>query len=331
MIEDSLSPVRLRAEPFTGLDRNRDDPPRYFLLIASVGFEERSSFVATRLVDQVVHIVGFTFPEQRVLSYAKNRRWFEANGQVVDVSETHYRERLAAQVSAAAYAWQESGGASLRGPRRALRVAVDISSMTRQRLADTFLAIYFDSGVAVDVDWLYAPATYSGSGEGNPVIRVNQPLRGFEGWGDPDSPLSCVLGAGFEGELALGVVDDLEPSSTWVFLPVGYSKRHDSQLLRRNEPLLSAANEAQVVEYRLDRPLETLLKLEALVERLVAPGRAVLIPLGPKLFALLAMVIGASNRTDVSVWRVSADVAREPVQRRAAGDVIGLRIVSCER
>lgn len=299
----------------------------YAALIASVGYESRSRYVAERLHTRAARVVGFTFERHQVLSFGQNRRYFERIGEVVDVREGEYRSAIGGLVRNLAEAWGRSERIRWGGRSTApLRIAIDLSSMTRQRIADTVLAVCFDSGAEIVVDWLYAPATYPGSGGDVGPVRVNEPVRGFEGWGDPALPLAFVFGSGFEGDLVFGVIDALEPSETWVFYAEGYSSRHDSELRLRNRSVFESLGGERLIRYRVDQPYETLVRVGSLVSTLCSESRVVLLPLGPKIFALLCFLVGASERRGVTVWRLSSDLDRKPVQRVASGDIVGLEV-----
>lgn len=317
---NELDPLRLGVWPF---EAARIAERSYAALIFSIGYESRSTFLPRKMAGST-SLVGFTFEDHRVEAFEDNLKWSSANGDVVEAVEAEYRDA----VSSAIAPYLEA--TSTLTPSVPARIAVDISSMTRQRIADTFLALHRDVHSPIEVDWIYAPATYAGSAPSGDGIVTNRAVRGFEGWGDPSAPAACVLGAGFEGDLALGVIDDIEPQDVWALVPRGYSDRHDREIDQRNAGIFSSIDPRQMLEYRLDQPFETLLKLDSLLRGIVPQSRAVLIPLGPKVFALSCFILAASAPSDVTVWRVSAESNRRPRNRKAAGDLYGLSIQRVE-
>jgi len=319
---DTESPIR---EPDGG----------YAALLASVGYESRARYVASQLADRTTRVFAYTFERHRELAYERNRAFFSSMPQaaVIDEPDHAYRKLVAAEVSSLAAAWRQANlirrGNQAEPPP--LRIAVDISSMTRTRIAQTLLALHVDTAASLEVDWLYAPARFTKATGGEGPIRTNHPLQGFEGWGDPQSDVACVVGLGFEGDLALGVVDDLEPTETWLFAPGAYSEQYDNELMRRNARLFDSVSPDRIIHYKPIEPYRTLLYLEALTHELVGHNRVVLLPLGPKISALMAYLVGLSDRRKVVVWRLSADYDRRPVDRRPAGDLSGLRTNSFPR
>lgn len=311
--------MRTRVSSYhTGLP----DEVTYLAIIYSVGYETRSTFVAKQFASSG-RLLGLTFPAQREGHFAENLRWGEANGRVLDIEiEDSFPQSLRDAVLADLRSFAEFE------PNRRPRILVDISSMTRRRIADCLRVLYESLDFEVDVDWVYAPATFDGSGIEGQAIVTNAAVAGFEGWGDPSLPVACIVGTGFEGDLALGVIDDIEPEDVWALVPQGYSLAHDSQMLRLNNTFLATVEPTKVLPYRVDQPLETLLRLDALIGGEIGSRRVVLIPLGPKIFALVCALVALSAPESVTLWRVSSEATRASHDRKPDGAIVGLTVSS---
>ena len=206
------------------------------------------------------------------------------------------------------------------------RIAVDISSMTRERLAQTLMAVVSGSDVTAEVDFYYAIARFAPLVGSEGIVTVNQPLEGFEGWfEDPSLPVACVIGAGFEGNLALGAIEQLEPAVTFVFVPTGVDNSYDTILEQRNSELFRSSD-VRLITYDVSSPFECLTYLDSLVHRLVSDYRVVLVPLGPKIFCLGALLASIMQGLRIAVWRLSAGDDREPQNRVPLDRVVGLRM-----
>jgi hypothetical protein len=315
-----LEPADLGVNALSSADLNENE---YVAALYSIGYESRATHIAMKL-DGACPIVGFTFPTQRLLSFRENLNWAHEHGSVVEVpEEANYRSLLRMEVTNALEHWRPRRKSELP------RFLVDISSMTRQRIADTFHTLHIELTRAVLVDWYYSPATLDGSLRGaQAAVITNGAIRGYEGWGDPSLPAACIVGAGFEGDVALGVIDDIEPEDVWAFVPKGYSSGHDAEIESINDALLTSIDSGKVLEYRVDQPLETLLRLDALVGSQITSRRTVLIPLGPKIFALLCITIASVAPDNVTIWRVSAEASGDASDRKATGDLVGLTVTS---
>ncbi|WP_036297719.1 hypothetical protein, partial [Microbacterium sp. C448] len=294
----------------------------YVAVVYSVGYETRSTFIAST-ASQGSHLVGFTFPTQREGQFQKNRIWALEHGAVVEVeAEDQFAQRLRNTLTDVIAAFH---GAT---PDERPRFLVDISSMTRQRIADSIRILHTELGAAVEAHWVYAPATFEGSRVDDQVVVTNGAVSGYEGWGDPSLPVTCVVGAGFEGDLALGVIDDIEPEDVWAFLPRGYSPNHDVELDQLNSSLLHVVEAGKTLEYRVDQPLEALLRLDALLGGEIATRRVVIIPLGPKIFALVASLVALSAPESITLWRLSSESRRQAIDRIPDGSIVGLCVTS---
>lgn len=324
--------TRLSVAPLRYDEDVRDvaatEPRPYAALIASCGYETRGRAVAEMLAARCANVVAYTFQAHRVLAYKKNREYFEGVGEVFDEPDAVYRKHLGEQLLRLRERLQEATILLHHDPKNVispLRIAVDISSMDRERLARTLLALTTDHDCALEVDFFYAVAQFSKAVGHEGTVRVNRPVEGFEGWAsDPALPAVCVVGAGFEGDLILGALEQLEPAETVAFVPFGEDERYDS-VLRRNNATLFDDRLVRFVPYEVGFPHQTYSHLDGLVHRLVQNHRVIIIPLGPKIFALAGMLVSLSE-PNVTVWRLSADDGREPTDRRASGKITGLRV-----
>jgi hypothetical protein len=297
----------------------------YDIFIATIGYETRATYIHKQLADRVKLVVSAPLTRTQSLSFEKNERYFSRKGEVLS-GEDSYLEELREIIHRSLHL-RRLISSSEPPP---VRICVDISSMNRQRLADTVRSLHVDSEVPVDVDWLYAPAKFSPRLIGSGPVQFNDAISGFEGWADPVWPLHAIVGLGLEGSLVLGVLDDLEPAETWIFEPTGLQDAYDRRIERLNSDVFDVTPVEHRFSYDVTQPFTSFLKLSALIDELtVSERRVVLIPLGPKIFALMCMLVGAGNRADVSVWRLST-ASEPPVDRIATGHILGLRGISLE-
>lgn len=281
----------------------------YDYLVSACGYEGRSLAVAKSLEDRVaVHLVH-EYGNERLFSYDKNKRFFEyLDANFLDLHTVDLRTILT----------QRGSG---------LRIAIDISCMDRDLIgwlvAETS---QLDPAVIVSVDYFYTPGRYAPGLVGSAgTITVNRPARGLEGWATyPDRPLACILGLGYEGELALAAVESLEPSGLYAYSPLGVDEKYDQVVEVNNADFLRSMAEP-CVYYDVKEPLTLYRSLYSLVRTLSVQSRVVLVPLGPKVFALACALVAAANTEHVSMWRVSSGEDRIPEERLAAGAPLGVR------
>lgn len=290
---------------------------RYDLGIATVGYEARSTYVASVFGPTTAALEVSSFPDRRVLSYERNRRWFKRRKtRVQDHDDAEFR------------VWIKK---VLAAPRtRQPAVWVDISCLSRSRIAAAALEAYAACAARpqMTVDFLYAPAVFSPPPPAEHPITVSEviapELAGW--WPDPQSPAAVVVGLGYEVDKAVGALEFFEAGAAWAFVPRGEDPRYDKQVEQANKSLWTFIPKPEALDYSVSRPFECFQMLESLTFGLLASYRPILVPFGPKLFALTAILVGRQHQPSVSVWRISSGTYEPAVDRRAAGSIAGLRL-----
>jgi len=79
------------------------------------------------------------------------------------------------------------------------------------------------------------------------------------------------------------------------------------------------------MDYRVHAPVDCFITLESLIYGLSRTKNTILLPFGPKIFALCALLVASVHPT-TAVWRVSAGFQEEAVNRQASGYVYGLQV-----
>jgi hypothetical protein len=309
------------------LDLAAEDQPLYDALIATLGFEQRATAVASRLAGRTGAVWAYSYPSNHVHSFDNNQKYFIPYG-IIDEPESALRKRIASSIG------ELRTALTAIHPDRKPHVAVDISCMDRDRIARTLLALTTDQDEAITIDFYYNIAEFSDDLVGSEgTVLVNRPVDGLEGWStNLDGPLICLMGLGFENRLALAAIETLEPAETIVLLPEGDDPRYDEVVRYRNRSLLGedgAADQYGVVQRRYDvtNAYQTVVDLDTTVAAMVREGRVVLVPIGPKIFALACILVGIAQSTNVTVWRLSADEDRSPEDRTASDTFVGLRLI----
>lgn len=291
-------------------------PSEYTLAVATVGYEQRARFAGEALGISAKEKVALGFSTQRELSYEENSAWYERAGyRVVHVDDTQYVRVISEEVNNALAGCKDEGS-----------ISIDISSMTRLRLAMvlSYLA-RLPLVIPLRVDFLYTLAKFSDPSQ---IVQANSHvgpvLPEFAGWWtEPEKPPIAVLGLGYEENKALGAVEHIQASQRWTFTPVSPEADYTPVLEQANRTLLLDVAPERQLSYWVDRPFDLFVDLESLVYGLQQVGNPVILPFGPKIFALSAMLV-ALLHTRVAVWRVSAQGAEPAIDRKSSGNVYGL-------
>jgi hypothetical protein len=178
----------------------------------------------------------------------------------------------------------------------------------------------------INVDFVYAPSIYVPPDSDEIPVTISEPvIPEFAGWSTrPDLPASAVIGLGYECGQALGTLEYLEPAAAWIFLPLGNDISFDEEVLGANQGLLEVIERSSVVPYSVNNPFECFCKMESLAFNLKQKSRPILIPFGPKIFALVSMLISLIHGPGITVWRVSGEQTGVPSDRTPDGTIIGL-------
>jgi len=307
---------RIRSFPATTLDALPE--LEYDSMLASVGYEQRSRQIAEA---SAASGVAIPFGDRRVLDYPRNREFFEKR-------EWDQPSLEGSSCFAVVSDWLNG---VVDGNGRPTRVAVDISSMSRNRIADVVEAVVsLPPEVEIDIDFLYTPAKFRAPAEEDepPVFKVAPVSSFFAGWWDAlDEPLFVVVGLGYELQRAASALDVLEPAGAQIYVPVGTDKRYLEAVQVSNEGLFDVPSVHEIqVRYNVADPFECFRRLEASVARLEHGHRVALVPLGPKIFALVAVLTAAFHRTTAQVIRVSAGERQEPLPQESDGNLYGLTL-----
>lgn len=293
-------------------------PTRYDLAIATIGYEDRSSYFWRTVRPSAELSFAFGFAEHEVLSFSRNLAFYKGAGFRIDLPNgSDYRTALEAALLASA------------PDQEVTRVVIDVSSLTRDRIAlacECFEA--HASKRAVRADFVYYLAAFQ-----PPPKRIKQNayagpvLPSFAGWWRyPELPVAAVIGLGYEENKALGAVELLQvPEAIWTFMPESTVRKYDAELITANKELLNRVPLEHRVTYTVEDPFETYNRLAALRQSISDVYNVVLLPLGPKIFGLASILVGMADH-HTAVWRISAGIHAKPREASAHGKPIGLRV-----
>jgi hypothetical protein len=282
---------------------------KFDLMICACGYEARATHVAKIIPCSFSTKLAVGFTDRQELEYEPNKRWFESNGfKVIEPDDSSFRSAIEGI---------STNCLSLEGH---LRIVVDISCFNRFRMAhlvDHFRSL---SNPSVSLLFVYSLAQYAAPAESTSPTTVAEPISPeFAGWrSSPDKPPAAIIGLGYEANRAIGIVDYLEiDNAAWLFSPISPIEEYASAVEVANQSLFeSAAPEGRRQYYDVLDPASLFRELNTLVVLLKHKFNPILIPFGPKIFALTALLV-ACEQDDVGVWRVSAGI-REPAADRVA-------------
>jgi hypothetical protein len=291
----------------------------YDIFICSMGFERRSSYIPSIVSNSSKLKIVFDFEDDDILSYNYNRKVLEKmKFEILSVEKYYSIEKIVNQNR-------------ISGLQSKIYIAIDISTMTRKLMSKVLFEIMkISQKIEIRLDILYTPAKYlPPQRNANPISVFEPIIPELAGWSsDPEIPLAAIIGLCYEYERALGVIEYLEASPVYAYEPYGIDKRYDSAMIKANSGLKSIIPQNRFMKYSVDRPYELFINLESLVYGLMAKNRVVIIPLGPKIFSVISILIGLIHYNNLSIWRVSEEYTLEPIDRIASRKIIGITVNS---
>lgn len=292
---------------------------QYHACFATIGYEQRARYIAEELRPNALRRIGAAFPERQVLAFRKNYRWFKSAGfEDYFVPESDFEK------------WSgDMLGEIAKTAQGELRIALDISSMSRLRLASMIAGLLrLEFNGIITVDFMYSLAAYTPPApEPEPIVNAGAVLPFFAGWSNrPELPTLAIVGLGYEPDKAVGAYEYLEASGIWAFVPKSIDPRYDRSVHEANSILLHRIPLAQRIAYRVDQPFHCFTTLESVVYGTLTDGRPVLLPFGPKIFTICALLVASLHR-DVPVWRISSGQLGDAVDQTADGNIMGIRAV----
>lgn len=286
------------------------------LFIAACGYEGRAIAAAQQLAGSAKKRLALGFTLQRELDYQSNSDWFTSAGfDVIDVGDDEFRTTLDQYISNHLPATE------------ILTVEIDISCFNRFRLAHLIDAIRSTPKKKIVVNFRYSIADFTPPvGDSAPTVTVEPVIPQFAGWTTrPDRPPAAIVGLGYEPNKAIGIIDHLEiNNATWAFYPLGPIPEYYQSVLKANNSLLALIQtDGRCQPYDLNDPAQLFREMNSLVDTLKPHFNAILIPFGPKLFALIALLV-ASLHDEVGVWRVSSGSLEAAVSRKPSGHIVSI-------
>lgn len=265
------------------------------LLICAVGYESRSTYVSKLIKGSTGRRFAIGFSNYQTLHYAENRQWYDSNGfYVYECSDRFFKD----------YIFHKIYQLFQRVLVSPARILFDISSLSRIRIALALEAFYEVSRYfPIDVRFLYSIGKFQTPPTDDSIIATAGPVTPFfSGWTtEPDRPLVLVVGLGYEPDRVLGVVEYTEASRVSIWKPVGIEPEFGAELVRSNQGVRGIFFQT---EYLISQTFDTFLSLESHCSGIARESRIVVVPFGPKIFALQSMLVALHHR-DISVWRVS--------------------------
>jgi hypothetical protein len=291
----------------------------YFdFFIAGYGFEERSPHIS-KLISRKIgqgYYIGYSENDKLLHeNLTKNREIFSdlnfiANPSIDEGGFEDWADQFFQNII-------DSTG---------LVVGIDISCLSRYRLA---IIVKLTPNLLIAkkrVIFVYNLAEFNEPKDPRDQLVSFSPISpDFTGWSrNHINAPRVVFGLGFEKNRIQVALEELQSSDVFFFMPTSPLNEYTEWVKSGNEIAFSSDFANNILEYNVLEPKQTFNYMESLIDFRLD---FIIVPFGPKIFALLALLLSLKHNLEIGVWRVSPSDFDPDIDRKPSKLIVGLEIV----
>lgn len=193
-------------------------------------------------------------------------------------------------------------------------ILLDVTSLDRKKIAGALSLIFDQRSHLKALSIIYFPREYQPPPlDLEEVLQFGPVTPRFVGEASYDREhLALVVGAGYEFGRVVGAIDVLEPEVTYCMVPTSADPRFEQSVMKNNLGFKFLDNRDLLLTYEVADPARLLFSLRRLVQVELKERNVLLLPLGPKIFAAVSLIVAILYSPSVMVWRHSTVGSRSP-------------------
>jgi len=286
-----------------------------YFIVAS-GFEERSTYLASKYIPKAKRRVAIAFLEKSQESARKHNDDFlksagfdilRSSGSSDEILIEWLREHVTGETN-----------------KKPL-VLVDISCMTKVWYA-AIVNYFLDTDKRLLSAGIYFSYSFAKYEKPEKIKEIKYSGSIFPGKSrlKPGKPTAMILGLGIEKRRAEHVVEAVSPEQLYImYADPAPDSSYVQAVFDTNSKIISKTEIRNIFNYPLLNIEQTNCILTSLCLELRLKYNVVIVPLGPKIHSLLSIFL-AARYPDIDVWRVSSG-EKEPVYlRKPTGEPVVL-------
>ncbi|WOI09429.1 hypothetical protein [Thalassospira lucentensis] len=270
------------------------------IFIGCIGYEDRSKYYFQNYIDpDLCNVMFYDYMSSGVLSYDANKSFmssFDKMGIFSEIDEVFFYFK------------------DLLNKNNNSKVVLDVTSFDREVIGRLMHLMFLERERICSVCLIYCPRKFVDIDLKFDVVQSFGPVLPIF-LGDASSSrheLCLILGAGYEYGKAVGAIDTLEPDNVYCFRPTGTNPKFDEFIDKANVDFNFIDNKDHIISYDLNDVDLLYYRLRRLVEAESSRRDILILPLGPKLFAALSMIVGLILHPSVMIWRHSSCSTNHP-------------------
>jgi len=120
-----------------------------------------------------------------------------------------------------------------------------------------------------------------------------------------DKPKALIVGLGYEKNKAEGIIEHLEPKTSYLFYTSPASDPEFVKIVEKNNRILLEERSSNVIKYPFNNLLYLEKKLTNLCDQLSSEYSIIIAPLGPKPFTFISVMLSVKYN-NIDIWRVGS-------------------------
>jgi hypothetical protein len=215
-------------------------------------------------------------------------------------------------------------------PLTPLRIGIDVSSMDRSVMATVLVSTLRVMKPDDTLVLLYSSAEFvKPSLHLRPIRSIGAAHPAISGLvGDPHLRRALILGLGYEYGVALNVIETHDPDESFIFRPIGADSKYLDWMKKANFDFDFGERRYEIIDYHLANLSALYDTLSSLIFSMKYDTSIVSVPLGPKIFSAICIVVSLLNAPHISVLRYSLYSVATPVDVKASTAVDGIEFLA---
>ncbi len=286
---------------------------RFNLFLIASGYEKRSVFLLEKFKIKADMKIALAYIEKsKELHRKENQKIILANGfEILPVSgeEGFEFQSIIKRIFPAT-------------ENNTIKILVDYSSMTKVWYSTIITSLMTLSSAIdqIEIYFSYTPAAFSEPRKQKSARLTQSLFYDVNKKMDPSKPIALIIGLGLDNSRSETLVKKIKPAVTYLlYTDPAHHINYFEQLFKNNQKLIESIEIRNLYNY----PFKDLRKTNEILTNLCLDLRLkyniIIAPVGPKVFALIAMLL-ATRYPDLDVWRVSGGIYEKIIDKIPDGD-----------
>lgn len=312
------SRARFMLEPYNGTAEAIASEADIF--IYAVGYEARSSFFVDQCHQLPCSFAAVVYTDNtHVGRYSTNLKKFKSRNhanigyKIEEISE--YLKPLLSE---------DGAGRT---------VVVDISCLDRTVMSNIFICLFSLCHPLDKFYVIYTPNKYTEPEISFPPLKYFGPatpqLSGSVG--ELHRQRCLIMGLGYEYGSSLNVLEQMEPSVSYLYRPNGFDDRFIESVEKANFGYDFGERNVHLDDYSLSDTIAVYQDISAIVLSLKHSMSIMLVPFGPKIFSFACLLVALENVGDVAFLRYSVSNDETAGLLEASGEMCGVFLTGVDR